>query len=415
LNWLAIKNITVVQIGMFLALMLIVLSPHLSPRLPSVLLGLLGGWLIWTLRASLFASVAARRLMVIFALLLIPILLSIPASFDWRFSTLVAVAVALYFLVGLALLHALRGDAQRMWLAKWLTIFMLVWAVDGVIQFMFGRDLLGIPLYRDGRVTGFFSTGNMSLSNILAILLPIPLWHFMRKDFLAMFAFFMLAGIVAVLVGSRNALVMMSVVAVGTMLRLPHRYKLGFIVVALAVVASVSLSPIMKERLQRFTELGAMTFEQYDQITSRRLTIWETAGKMFVDRPLTGVGAGMFVRVYERYSTRPDDPFVSSRGYGHSLPAHNVYVSIAAETGVLGLLGILAAFVLCLKWYYATSPPRREQAWPYAFGLLIAMFPFSVESTLYTHWFFPVPLLLLTAMLAALEEPSADSGAVKKV
>ena len=415
MNWRAIKNITAVQIGMFLALMLIVLSPHISTRLPSALLGLFGVWLVWTGRISPFAGTAVRRLTLIFALMLVPILLSVPTSLDWHFSALVTTAVALYFLVGLALMHALRGDAQRLWLAKWLTIVMLVWAVDGLIQYIFGRDLLGTPLYVDGRITGFFSRGNMSLSNMLAILLPIPLWYFMRKNLLAMFAFFMLAGVVAVLVGVRNSLVMMSVTAVGTALRLPRRYRLGFVAVALVVVASVSLSPIMKERLQRFTELGTMTFEQYDQITSRRLTIWETAGKMFVDRPLTGVGAGVFARVYERYSTRANDPFRPGGAFGRSLHAHNVYVSIAAETGVLGLLGIIVAFVLCLKWYYAAPPPRREQAWPYAFGLLIAMFPFSIEYTLYAQWFFPVPLLLLTAMLSALEEPSAVSGEAKKV
>jgi len=415
LNWPAIKNITAVQIGMFLALMLIVLSPHISMRLPSALLGLFGVWLVWTGRISVFTGTAARRLTLIFALMLIPILLSVPTSHDWRFSALVAVAVALYFLVGLALMHALRGDAQRLWLAKWLTIFMLVWAVDGLIQYIFGRDLLGIPLYIDGRITGFFSRGNMGLSVILTILLPIPLWYFMRKNLMTMFAFFVLVGVVAVLAGLRNSLVLMLVAAVGISLRLSYRYRLGFIAVALVVVTSVGLSPIMKERLQRFTELGTMTFEQYDQITSRRLTIWETAGKMVVDRPLTGVGAGMFARVYERYSTRANDPFRPGGAFGRSLPAHNVYVSIAAETGILGLLGIIVAFVLCLKWYYAATPLRREQAWPFAFSLLIAMFPFSFIYTLYTQWFFPVPLLLLTAMLSALEEPSAVSGAAKKV
>jgi O-antigen ligase len=123
----------------------------------------------------------------------------------------------------------------------------------------------------------------------------------------------------------------------------------------------------------------------------------------------------MFARVYDHYSTRPGDRFRSGGSTGSPYHAHNVYVSIAAETGVLGVLGIVVAFVLCLKWYFAAPPPRREQAWPYAFGLLIAMFPFSIEYSLYAQWFFPVPLLLLTAMLSALEEPSAASGEAMKV
>lgn len=413
MNWLAIKKISAVQIGTFLALMLIVLSPHLSPRLPSALLGLLGAWLIWKYRSSLFASDAARRLAIIFSLLLIPILASIPASYDWRHSSLVAIAVGLYFLVGVALIHALRGDAERLWLAKWITAIMLVWAVDGLIQYIFGRDLLGIPLYKDGRVTGFFARGNMSLSNILSMLLPIALWYLLRKNVLAMLAFFILAVVIAMVVGSRNALVMMSVVLVGMWLRLPRRYSLGLIAVVLVMVGAIGLSPIMQERMQRFSGLGTMTFEKYDHLTSGRLTIWETAGKMIVDRPLTGVGAGMFAKVYEKYSTRPNDPFLDGGSYGRSLPAHNVYLSIAAESGFFGLFCIIAAFVLCVKWYLKAPPSRRDLAWPFAFGLLIAMFPLSIEHTLYVHYFFPVALLLLAAMLAAVEEPVSKE--IKKV
>jgi len=413
LFWKNPRNLSSVQLGVFLALMLVVMAPLISPRLPSVLLGLLGGWFIWTQRASLFASLVVRRLTWVFALLLIPILLSIPASYDWRFSKMVAIAISLYFLAGLALVHVLRGDAQRLWLAKWLTLAMLVWMTDGFIQYIFGRDLLGYTLTVDGRMTGIFR-GNLGLSTILAILMPIAVWYLMRNRPLAVIAMFVGAGVVAVLVGTRNALVMMAVVGVGTALRLPRRYRPLLVVAALAVAGAISLSPAMKERLQRFSELETMTFEQYDQITSRRLTIWETAGRMILDRPVTGVGAGMFARVYDRYSTRPDDMFRSGGSMGSPYHAHNVYVSIAAETGVLGLLGIIVAFVLCLKWYFAAKPTRREQAWPYSFGLLIVMFPFSIEFGMFTLWLFPLQLLLLSATLAALgDETTVEQASVR--
>jgi putative inorganic carbon (HCO3(-)) transporter len=168
------------------------------------------------------------------------------------------------------------------------------------------------------------------------------------------------------------------------------------------VAGAISLSPAMQERLQRVTETKTTTFEYYDRILSGRLTIWDTVGHMVIDRPWTGVGAGMFAATYDRYSTRTDDPYRTGGSFGSPFHAHNIYLSIAAETGLLGLLGIIAAFILCVKWYYAASPSRREQAWPYAFGLLIALFPTSIEYTLYKHWFFPVPLLLLCATLAAL-------------
>jgi len=409
LNWQGIRNPTLVQVGAFLALMVVVMMPIISPRLPSVLLGLMSGWLIWTQRTSLLASTAVRRLMGVFALLWIPMLLSIPTSFDPRYSAMVAFAVAFYTLGGLAVIHALRGDAQRLWLAKWITIAMIVWIADGMIQYLFGKDLLGYPLTVDGRLTGVFH-GSLPLSGTLAILLPISAWHMLRKHPLGALAMFIGCGIVAVLVATRNALMLMVIAAGGTWLRLPRRNWLVLGVAALVIAGAISLSPSLKERLERTADIGTMTFQEYDHILSGRLTIWKTATHMIIDRPFTGVGIGMFAVAYDHYSTRPDDPFRTGGALRFGgFHAHNVYMSIAAETGWTGLLGIIVAFVLCVKWYYAAPLSRREQAWPFAFGLLIAVFPLSSEYGIYKHSIYPIVLLLLCATLAALEGKIADA------
>jgi len=402
LNWQAIRNITHVQVGAFLALMVVVMMPIISPRLPSVLLGLMSGWLIWTLRTSLLASVAVRRLIGIFVLLWIPMLLSIPTSFDPRYSAMVALAMALYTLTGLAVIHALRDDAQRLWLAKWITVAMIVWIADGLIQYIFGKDLLGYPLTIDGRLTGIFH-GSLALSGTLVILLPIAVSYFMRKHPQGVFAMVVGCGIVASLVATRNALMLMAIVAGGTWLRLPRQNRFALGVSILVIVCAIGLSPRLQERLVRTEAIETMTFQAYDRILTRRMTIWETAAHMVIDRPLTGVGIGMFAVTYDRYSTRPDDPFRTGGTSGGGHHAHNVYISIAAETGIIGLFGIIAAFVFCVKWYYAAPLLRREQAWPYAFGLLIVMFPLSSEYTIYKHSVYPVVLLLLCTTLVTLE------------
>ena len=91
MNWLSIKRITHLEVGRFLALMLIAWLPFIGgPRLPSLLLAIMGIWLLWTQRATLFASVAIRRLLVIFALLWIPMVLSVPTSSDWHQSGMIA-------------------------------------------------------------------------------------------------------------------------------------------------------------------------------------------------------------------------------------------------------------------------------------------------------------------------------------
>ena len=63
MNWQALERITYVDIGRFLALMLVAWSPFSGgPRLPSFLLAVMGAWLLWTRRPEVLASVAVRRL-----------------------------------------------------------------------------------------------------------------------------------------------------------------------------------------------------------------------------------------------------------------------------------------------------------------------------------------------------------------
>jgi O-antigen ligase len=84
--------------------------------------------------------------------------------------------------------------------------------------------------------------------------------------------------------------------------------------------------------------------------------------------------------------------------------AHQLYVGLAAETGLTGLLAFFVVIGLCIRWYWRAPPARRDQAWPYALGLVIYAFPINSQSVLYTHRLFPVLLLLLAGMLAALDE-----------
>jgi len=66
---------------------------------------------------------------------------------------------------------------------------------------------------------------------------------------------------------------------------------------------------------------------------------------MFAAHPMLGVGAGNYDAAYAKYalSDWPD-------ALGH---AHNYYINVAAETGILGFVAFLAltAATLDLGWY----------------------------------------------------------------
>ena len=424
MNWRGLKNLTHVQVGVFLALLVFAAMPNfglkytLRPLVPAALLVLLGIWLVWKQRAALFDAPSARRLTIVFGLLLVPVLISIPASYGMRNSFSVAIVLVAYYFAGLALLRVLRGDTERAWLAKWILFMLTFWIVDSIIQYIVGTDLFGIPITSDRRITGPFEE-TLRQPLLIALFLPVALWFLLRKGSIPALAFFAVAGFVAMLGGVRMVFVMLMIVAVGLYLKLPRwRWKLPSLLLACALLlTAISLSPGMQLRLNRMSEIRDLNFESINLPLGYRPVIWETASHMLIARPLTGVGAGAFAKAYDDFSTRESDVFRGSVGE-RVYHAHQAYFSMAAETGLPGLLGLMVAIALCIKWYRAASPERRDQAWPYALGLAVYFFPFNTQPPLYHgNWMFLTILLLFATLLAALDGvPSTkDKNASQRV
>lgn len=386
----------------FLGLMLLAWQPFTSgARLPSFLLLLLGGWLLFRKRIDR-SDPSVQRLGIIFMLLLGPILISLPGSFNPVGTALVAMVLILFFVAGLALMQGLKTEADHAWLQRWLAIVLLAWLGDGYIQFIFGYDVLGIPMGSDGRMMGPFPD-NLHFGLFMTVLMPVMLWRMAKEHPLAAIAIIALIGFAAGMSGARSNL-LFYLLAIATLMPRFGWWHRALIVLALivAVVAAAGQSETTSSKFQQFSAAPDehSLFEKLDHILSGRMIIWETAGEMIKDRPLTGVGAGAFADAYDHYSTRPEDPFRSGGGVYH---AHQMYVSIAAESGLTGLAGLLASIALVVRWYFQASPGHRALAAPYAASLAVIAFPIQSQPVLYTAWWFPIVLLLLCGLVIALQ------------
>jgi O-antigen ligase len=376
LNWLVFRNLSLVQVGAFLALLMVLFLPNYgiekfgpNPAVPAFLLSLLGMWLLWRERAVLFASRAQRRWVMVFLLLFLPIVLSVPGSLTPRVSASIAAVLFLYFFTGLALIHSLRADAERGRLIKWIAVIVAFWIADAYVQIN--------PM--EYRVLGPFA-GNLRLSLFIAMLLPMTMMWLLPRGWVATFTVYSLAGVVAMLSGSRATLVFLGIVAADLFLRLPGGRRKWFVAGALTAICGVAvvMSPILLQRFELFSELRHPSFTVVNHVLSWRLWIWDTAWNMVADRPFSGVGAGAFQAAYDHYSTLPDDVFRGSPVYH----AHQLYVGIAAETGLIGLLAFCVVVVLAARWYWVATPDRRRQAWPFALGLLVYAFPINSQPVL---------------------------------
>jgi hypothetical protein len=112
-----------------------------------------------------------------------------------------------------------------------------------------------------------------------------------------------------------------------------------------------------------------------------RVDIWADGVRIFLDHPLVGAGTGSFRSL-------------TSTGMS---TAHNVFITIAAENGVLGL----AAFI---AWLVALVPLVVKSASPYKFHLLA----FTVQQLVDDQWLHPVTAILLGAVMAVTLFPRED-------
>ncbi|HEY2322372.1 MAG TPA: O-antigen ligase family protein [Thermoanaerobaculia bacterium] len=134
-----------------------------------------------------------------------------------------------------------------------------------------------------------------------------------------------------------------------------------------------------------------------DASVDKRKLLLASGLRMFDDAPLFGVGAGNFGRHYARYanevgSSAPqyDDP--GDRQYPHSL-----YIELASENGIAGLLSFGVAMAIAF-----TTLTRTKTMSPLRIGILIALAGYLVSS-LFLHSAYQRYLWLLLAFIPAID------------
>lgn len=109
-----------------------------------------------------------------------------------------------------------------------------------------------------------------------------------------------------------------------------------------------------------------------------RMVHWQAAGNMFLSNPWTGVGIGNFNVLFTEFGVQG---WVYSRGH-----AHNYYLHMLAETGVVGLLFYL--FMLATAVVVGVRALRRVRAAGDSYGEAVVIGALGVLITLMAHNFF---------------------------
>lgn len=140
--------------------------------------------------------------------------------------------------------------------------------------------------------------------------------------------------------------------------------KPRFFQFCLSLIISVGLViayvPAFKARIFSIGNL------QSDTSNIERILVWKSALQMFGDHPLTGVGAGNFGQVYQKNYVSPHAL------YPRLNHAHNNFLHMLAETGVIGLLGFLSLFGYLIIYFYQAYRRNNDNYWG-LIGFLIVL------------------------------------------
>jgi putative inorganic carbon (HCO3(-)) transporter len=239
----------------------------------------------------------------------------------------------------------------------------------------------------NGRLTGGGGDPNLQAAGfIAAMFLAMGLFNVYRRRVarIALIVAFALITIAFFATESRGGLLALGVSTTSALVLFPHhrRRLLGFVAIAL-VVAGIAVAS-QPGSLSRITDFGGGT--------SGRSDIWAVATKVFEQHPLFGVGLNNFAIVEPRYTLLHKN--ISRIGYITGTagvppyPAHNTYLQLLAENGIVGLAAYLAILIASLRTaWLAVRAFRRKGYRDYAYlaqtsmmgtiGMLTAIFFFT--------------------------------------
>lgn len=248
--------------------------------------------------------------------------------------------------------------------------------IDGIFQYFTKFDFLRnrIKAFPDN-INGPFKTPN-DFSNYIISLLPLvsslaflrfkKLWIRLTLIVISLILF-----TCVVLAMSRSGWIALLLATIFVLILGNRRL---FIFSLLLITIALSLFPWLPYRAQsrimhffEFTEAGHSTHRQF---------LWNIGLKMVQDRPILGQGLGTFMENFLRFQ-----PKEYPMGWGISY-AHNCFLQIASETGILGLLSFISIItVLFFVSFKILMRIKRDHFYYYILsGFLISLFAYLVGS-----------------------------------
>ncbi len=192
------------------------------------------------------------------------------------------------------------------------------------------------PVFRAGGTLGHPTFLGGYLATFIPLALAAALEPLKRWGKLAAWGVFFLAFLVLILSYCRSAWIVTFIACPILLVRWyrdylkTHKFSPAPFVVGLIVLACVS-APF-------YGKIHARLLEDDRGSTESRIPQWKMGFKMVKTHPFLGVGLNNYNVVSDRYEPNVIDPNVRGRVFFYDMKLHNVYLGVAAQVGIVGLL-----------------------------------------------------------------------------
>lgn len=401
---------------MLVAAALLLLSTDTLTVVPLVMMAVLGIYRVGREPRIFHRDGSLQVLFLLFLCLWAPQLVSLAGAVNLERSAKIALLYPLYLFCGVFILQELArpGSLSRLSLA--LLFVVVFWCVDALIQYATGTNLFGYP-YQDGMLSGMFYP-KLRLGIILAVLVPIALETIRNVNRDSLYPWLLLIPFtVVVLLSGRRSSWLMLIIGLSAYLPLVFislssraRYIIaGALCVAVVLAGTVFYkSPDINRRIVLLTGILGSEY-QAERATSMRTPIWDTARNMFQDNWLNGVGPRGFRYAYRDYAE--DDNYFVRQGQDGQTHPHLVFLEIAVETGVIGLVGFILFYLTLLRYWWQGRYSTTSGAWTAA--LLAATFPLNAHLAFYgSYWSGFLWLLVACTLAAVMSRGAVNRGRI---
>ena len=371
-------------------------------NVPLIMLGGLG-LLRLAFRRARLGSPENRFLCIAFLCLWLPMLASLTDAVNLIESGRKTASACIYFLAGVYVTGAYTRAREPNLVLMGVTTICVFWCLDASWQFLTGTDWFGIPHREGERLPGLFHFPGR-LGYVLACFAPIFFEGIRRTSRrwpwspTLLVPFFM----IITLSGTRSSWVTLAIGTAGYLLFLLFRRRGGprwkpgrtvgvFTAVLMVVVLASYVWPdgadrarqIVEPRVESLPGLLSGDREVMEEATSLRISLWETALNMFAQHWLNGVGPKGFRHAYRKHNPERDYFLEGHPSQSPALFPHLLVLEIAAETGLIGLVGyVTLASAFLMKLRRLESGPFGS-VYPYALTLIVILFPFDTHGSFY--------------------------------